>query len=336
MVCRKTPDFVRSVLDGQERLRLYRTIQVQVEGELVVQLRSWAAVKENRQQPRLLREDILMAATAVGNRVNLNEIQTMLNLPKTLSYNYVQRSIHVYFFDRATAKRFQDTLIPFKGIVDKPTNAHRYDTGSGWTSRRGRDGSRLAEDKEYVIDLFNIARVTDVGRLTAYFRKHLDVGFELENRDANIPSSPETVYWQLTIKSAESPEFLRGIVRLLWSERSLVLQHPYAKHRLQCYRCGTLGHTMTRCSYTAEQLEGSGCRVVKEKELVGLPDQALTFDSYVDIKGTADKRWELHVAAVTKEREAVQPTSEKSMSDGEPPKGLTSEAQVDPTIPPGG
>lgn len=93
---------------------------------------------------------------------------------------------------------------------------------------------------------------------------------------------------------------------------------------------------MTRCSYTAEQLEGSGCRVVKEKELVGLPDQALTFDSYVDIKGTADKRWELHVAAVTKEREAVQPTSEKSMSDGEPPKGLTSEAQVDPTIPPGG
>ncbi|KAG1699175.1 hypothetical protein DVH05_014092 [Phytophthora capsici] len=246
MVCRKIPDFVRSVLDGQERLRLYRTIQVQLEGELVVQLRSWAAVKENRQQPRMLREDILMAATAVGNRVNLNEIQMMLNLAKTLSYNYVQRSIHVYFFDRATAKRFQDTLIPFKGIVYRPTNAHRYDTGSGWTSRRGRDGSRLAEDKEYVIDLFNIARVTDVGRLTAYFRKHLEVGFELEDRDANIPSSPETVYWQLTIKSAECPEFLRGIVRLLWFGRSLVLQHPYAKHRLQCYRCGTLGHTMAR------------------------------------------------------------------------------------------
>eukprot|EP00644_Phytophthora_capsici_P017929 jgi/Phyca11/58597/gw1.62.190.1 len=54
MVCRKIPDFVRSVLDGQERLRLYRTIQVQLEGELVVQLRSWAAVKENRQQPRML------------------------------------------------------------------------------------------------------------------------------------------------------------------------------------------------------------------------------------------------------------------------------------------
>ncbi|KAE9046719.1 hypothetical protein PR003_g1619 [Phytophthora rubi] len=34
IVCRRTPEFLKSVLDSKERIRLYRTVQRQVEGEL--------------------------------------------------------------------------------------------------------------------------------------------------------------------------------------------------------------------------------------------------------------------------------------------------------------
>ena len=117
IVCRGLPDFIKSVLDAKERIRLYRTVQNQVEGELMIQLRSWVRIRDTRQQTKAIKDDILMAAAVIGPRVNLRDLQIMLNLAKMISYNYVQRSIHIYFFDRATAAKFQDTFVPFKEIV---------------------------------------------------------------------------------------------------------------------------------------------------------------------------------------------------------------------------
>ena len=62
IVSRRLPDFLKSVLDSKERLRLYRTIQAQVEGELVLQLRSGTTIRVCRQSTSAIKEDILLAA----------------------------------------------------------------------------------------------------------------------------------------------------------------------------------------------------------------------------------------------------------------------------------
>ena len=38
VACRRMPEFLRAVLDSKERLRLYSTVQTQVEGHLVLHL----------------------------------------------------------------------------------------------------------------------------------------------------------------------------------------------------------------------------------------------------------------------------------------------------------
>ncbi|KAE9272876.1 hypothetical protein PF001_g27749 [Phytophthora fragariae] len=326
IVCRRMPDLLRSVLDAKERLRLYTTIQKQVEGELVIQLRSWAEIKENRQQTRTIKDDILLAATAVGARVNLADLQLMLNLAKTISYDYVRRRIHIFFFDRATAKKFQDTLVAFKGVVYKPVNMHRQDTGSVWERQLGRDGVRLAAQREYEITIYNVTRFTDIGRLSAYLQIHLAGDFELEDMDDCTPNSLTSTVWKLKIKSAECPEYLRGIVRIVWFGRTLVLKHPYAKQRLQCLKCGNLGHTMARCRYTDELLRGAGSRVAEDQEIVGLEDLAQPFSSLAEVKLSAAKRLQLQAEAESRAHEAVLPAEsghQRAQEVRTPAQGMT-------------
>ncbi|KAE9067300.1 hypothetical protein PF007_g28125 [Phytophthora fragariae] len=298
----------------------------QVEGELVIQLRSWAEIKENRQQTRTIKDDILLAATAVGARVNLADLQLMLNLAKTISYDYVRRRIHIFFFDRATAKKFQDTLVAFKGVVYKPVNMHRQDTGSVWERQLGRDGVRLAAQREYEITIYNVTRFTDIGRLSAYLQIHLAGDFELEDMDDCTPNSLTSTVWKLKIKSAECPEYLRGIVRIVWFGRTLVLKHPYAKQRLQCLKCGNLGHTMARCRYTDELLRGAGSRVAEDQEIVGLEDLAQLFSSLAEVKLSAAKRLQLQAEAESRAHEAVLPAEsghQRAQEVRTPAQGMT-------------
>ncbi|KAE9203796.1 hypothetical protein PF005_g14038 [Phytophthora fragariae] len=205
------PDFLRSVLDSKERVRLHSTVKQQVEGEVVLHLRSWVNIKETRQQTRAIKDDILLAAAALGARVNLTELQTMLNMTKTISFNFVQRNIHFFFFDRVTAQKYQNTLVSFMGVVYPLSNVHHQATGSVWSRQLGRDGVRLAVQREYEIHIHNITRFTDIGRLMAYLQRHLVVDFELEDLDECTPDSRTSTVWKLTMKSAECPEYLRAL-----------------------------------------------------------------------------------------------------------------------------
>lgn len=193
IACRRMPDFLNSVFDSQERLRLHTTIQQQVEGELVLQLRGRARVRQSRQQTRLIKEDILLDAAKA--RVNVHELQHMLNLAKTIAYNDIKRSIHIFFFDRPTAAKFQGMQVPFRGIMYSLTNMHRPDTGSVWDRQMNSDGVRRTAQREYEVEIHNLTRFTDIGRLTAFLTKHLAVAFELVNMDSFTPNSMRTTAW---------------------------------------------------------------------------------------------------------------------------------------------
>ncbi|KAI9993677.1 hypothetical protein PInf_015974 [Phytophthora infestans] len=163
IVCRRMPDFLKSVFDSQERLRLHRTIQSQVEGELQIQLRGRATIRHSRQQTQTIQEDIRIAAEEL--RANTPELRKMVSLIKTISYNHAQRSVHFFFFDRATARQFEQVQIPFRRVVYRLANVHQPDFGSIWDRQLGRDGTRLTQKRKYEVDIYNITRFTDLGLL---------------------------------------------------------------------------------------------------------------------------------------------------------------------------
>uniref|UniRef100_H3GY86 Uncharacterized protein n=1 Tax=Phytophthora ramorum TaxID=164328 RepID=H3GY86_PHYRM len=187
IVSRKTPPFLRSVLDSRERLRLYKTIQAQVEGELVMKLRNGTGIRLTRQSTSSIKEDILLAAEQA--HVNQNELRTMLNVTKTISYNYVRRSIHFFFFDRATARKHELTTVPFKRTIYRLANAHIKDTRSVWARQFDRNGVRTQNQQEYEIEIRNVTRFTDIGRLTAYLAQHIQADIDFEDMDICTPDS---------------------------------------------------------------------------------------------------------------------------------------------------
>lgn len=121
------------------------------------------------------------------------------------------------------------------------------------------------------------------------------------------PNSRTSTVWRLTVKTAECPDFLRDIVRILRNGWPLVLQHPDARQRLQCLRCGNMGHTVARSRYTDSQLTGPGGRVATEQEVARLEDLAKPFVSLEEVKQTAVKRLALQEAADRNAQEAIQP-----------------------------
>ncbi|CAI5726723.1 unnamed protein product [Hyaloperonospora brassicae] len=224
IVCRRLPVFLKSVLDSKERVRLSRTIQAQVEGELVLHLRSGLNIRLCRQSTSAIKEDILLAAERL--RVDQEVLRRFLNVAKTISYNPLQRCIHFYFFDRVTARNFELVAVPFRGVIYRVANQHPPSKGSVWARQIGRDGTRLARVREYAVELHNVTRFTDIGRLTAYLQEHIAADFELEDLDSCTPNSRTSTVWRLTIKMAGCPDFLREIVRIMWFGRPIILKHP--------------------------------------------------------------------------------------------------------------
>lgn len=206
-----------------------------------------------------------MLLAAERANVNLGELHGMLSQTKTISFNRVSKSIHLFFFDRATAAKHALTVVPFKGKVYRPTNVHGQLQGSAWDRQSGRNGDRMIQRTHYEVRLFNITRFMDIGRLTAYVKKNNQADFELEDLDICTPNSRTSTVWRATFKLAGCLEFLQGVVRLLWFGASIVIKHPEVGRRLQFFRCGNLGHTMVRCNYTDSQLRGQGSLVVKRK-----------------------------------------------------------------------
>ena len=61
--------------------------------------------------------------------------------------------------------------------------------GSVWARQLDTGGIRLAAQREYVVELHNVTRFTDVSRLTAYFEAHIAAGVELDDMNTYTPNS---------------------------------------------------------------------------------------------------------------------------------------------------
>uniref|UniRef100_A0AAV1TQW4 LAGLIDADG endonuclease n=1 Tax=Peronospora matthiolae TaxID=2874970 RepID=A0AAV1TQW4_9STRA len=107
IVCRRMPDFLRSVLACKERLRLYSTVQAQVEGQLVLHISGGRDIPLSRQTTKVITEKILESAELL--RVSLPDLHRLLGSTKTISYNRSTRSIHFSFF-RGTRQRSSRTF----------------------------------------------------------------------------------------------------------------------------------------------------------------------------------------------------------------------------------
>ncbi|KUF81385.1 hypothetical protein AM587_10001800 [Phytophthora nicotianae] len=281
--CRRMPEFLKSVFDSRERLRLHRTIQSQVEGELKLQLCGRTTIRPCRQQTQTIQEDIRITAEEL--RANTPELRKMLSLTKTISYNHAQRS----YTSSSSTEPQPDSSSTSKAVY-RLANIHQPDSGSVWDRQVGRDGTRLTQKRRYEVDIYNITRFTDLGLLEEYFQQHILTKFDWDPMDSCRPESLTATVWRLSVHTAECPDFLRGIVRIVWYGRTLVLQHPNARQRLQCLHCGNLGHTMARCQYTESQLLGSGSRVALEQEVAKLVDRTKPFASLDEVTEIVNKR----------------------------------------------
>uniref|UniRef100_M4C008 Uncharacterized protein n=1 Tax=Hyaloperonospora arabidopsidis (strain Emoy2) TaxID=559515 RepID=M4C008_HYAAE len=180
--------------------------------------------------------------------------------------------------------------IPFRGALYRVSNMHPPVKGSVWARQLDTGGIRLAAQREYVVELHNVTRFTDVSRLTAYFEAHIAAGVELDDMDTCTPNSLTSTVWKLTVKLAGCPDFLCGVVRLIWYGSTIILKHPEVGNRLQCLHCGDVGHPMARCRYDADQIRGPGSRVATEQEVAGLEDLAVPFGSMAEVKQMASLR----------------------------------------------
>ena len=144
--------------------------------------------------------------------------------------------------------------IPYRGALYRVSNMHPPVKGSVWARQLDTGGVRLAAQREYVVQLQNVTRCTDIGRLTAFFEANIAAGVELDDMDTCTPNSRTSTVWKLTVKLAGCPGFLCGIVRLIWYGSTIILKHPEVGNRLQCLHCGDVGHPMEQCRYDADQI----------------------------------------------------------------------------------
>ncbi|KAL3667569.1 hypothetical protein V7S43_007123 [Phytophthora oleae] len=292
IVCRQLPAFLKSVLGSHERLRLYKTIQKQVEGELVMKLRNGMSVKASRHSTRAIKESILLAAQR--SKTNVHELHQMFNLAKTISYNHAQQSMHFFFFDRATAKKFELVMIPYKGMVHRVRNMHGPDAGTVWDPQLDRYGVRTAERTMYEVKMYNITRFMDIGRLTTYLQQNTAAEVKLEDLDVCTPNSKTSTVLKLTVKMAGCPEFLRGIIRIIWFGLTIILKHPNAS--------------------TLSISTGHGSRVAKEADVAELEDLAKPFATLEEVKTSAAQRLLIQESEEQQAQAAVTPAVAKSKS----------------------
>uniref|UniRef100_A0AAV1USB4 CCHC-type domain-containing protein n=1 Tax=Peronospora matthiolae TaxID=2874970 RepID=A0AAV1USB4_9STRA len=305
IACRRLPDFLNSVFDSDERLRLCRTVQAQVEGQLVLKLRHGRDIPIGRRTTHAITEKILESAEIL--RVCLPDLHRFLGLAKTISYNRSTRSIHFYFFTRAIAKAHQDVVVPFQGRAYTLENVHHPVRGSVWLNQRGPDGRSSHPRAAYTILLYNLTRFDDIGRIAAYLRSKIPTDFELEDMDTCTPNSRTSTAWKVTFHLAGCPTFLQGVVRLLWFGTPIIVRHPDVGRRLQCLQCGTLGHPASRCQFTDAQLRGPGGLEVHEAELLAVEDLAKPFSSPDEMRQMAQRRLIVQQSADAAAQAAVTP-----------------------------
>uniref|UniRef100_A0AAV1TWG6 CCHC-type domain-containing protein n=1 Tax=Peronospora matthiolae TaxID=2874970 RepID=A0AAV1TWG6_9STRA len=283
IACRRLPHFFNSVFGSDERLRLCRTVQAQVEGHLVLKLRHGRDIPIGRRTTHALTEKILESAEILP--VCLPDLHRFLGLAKTISYNRSTRSIHFYFFTRAIAKAHQDVVVTFQGRAYTLENVHHPVRGSVWLNQRGPDGRSSHPRAAYTILLYNLTRFDDIGRIAAYLRSKIPTDFELEDMDTCTPNSRTSTAWKTPI----------------------IVRHPDVGRRLQCLQCGTLGHPASRCQFTDAQTRGPGGLEVHEAELLAVEDLAKPFSSPTEMRKMAQRRLLVQQSADAAAQAAVTP-----------------------------
>ncbi|OWZ18037.1 LOW QUALITY PROTEIN: hypothetical protein PHMEG_0007942 [Phytophthora megakarya] len=260
------PAFVRRLFDSQEQLRLLSTIQAQVEGELMLTLNGYTTVNRRREHTRALKEAILLAAEIMN--INLQELHALISQTKTIGYNKATKSIHFFFFDRASAAKYAMIIVPFKErLTNLETCIRRPEGQSGSDSPE-----RMGRAKHHVQNTHAV---------------------DLEGMDGCTPESRTSTIWKVTFKLAAYPEFLQGIVRIIWFDSSI---------------------PRTRCSFTDERLWGTGTGglVALEEEVIQLDDLAKLYSSIEDIRTAAVKCLLLQESAKQATAEALIPTASRA------------------------
>ncbi|EGZ24974.1 hypothetical protein PHYSODRAFT_404317, partial [Phytophthora sojae] len=238
IACRELPPFVKHVLDEDTRLRLYGTVQAQVEGELTLRLGGRDKLHASQQSTKAIVEAILRAAEPGATQ----SLYNFVNALKTVSYNRVKKEIHFYFFTRATAASMTSVPIPFRGKVYGLRNVHAEASRNAWENQRSSNGIAGVRPNVYEIRLHNVTRFVEIGKLKAYLRKHIPMDFSMEPLDQCNPKAHLSSVWQLQFQLAGCPIFLEGIVRIHWFGHNLIVQHPRTPLRLLCRNCGGQGH----------------------------------------------------------------------------------------------
>ena len=288
IACRKLPSFVQSIMDSSERIRLFNTIQAQVEGELVMTLQRHHYIRVCQHSTNGIIAAILESAELV--RVNLPALHALISQTKQIVYDRVTKSNHFFFFTRETAVKHQRVAIPFRGGSYSLTNPHRPHQGIVWDRQRSSDGHQIRRQAEYTVYIRNLTRFHDIGKLMAFLRTNIQTPFEVEDMDTCTPTSRTSTVWKLTFQLAGCPTFLQGVVRIMWFGAILIVSHPNVGRRFQCLQCGNIGHPIARCSFSDAQLRGPGAIVVAEQDIAGLGDTARPFASLKELRDTVRAR----------------------------------------------
>jgi hypothetical protein len=123
--------------------------------------------------------------------VNTPELKQMLALAKTISYNRAERSLHFFFFDRATARKYQTTMVPFRKKIYRLINVHPVDTGTVGQRQFGRDGTRLESTRQYAIDIHYSRTIRTGGHGCLHTRIPIIDGVENNDENGGMSGFPE-------------------------------------------------------------------------------------------------------------------------------------------------
>ena len=96
IVGRRLPQFITSIFDHYELLRLHRTIKAQVEGELSFRLGGKSTVPTSKWLTLAMTENILVVAESTN--ANRQHIHDLIRKVKTMSNDEVSNSIHLFSF----------------------------------------------------------------------------------------------------------------------------------------------------------------------------------------------------------------------------------------------
>uniref|UniRef100_M4BQG3 Uncharacterized protein n=1 Tax=Hyaloperonospora arabidopsidis (strain Emoy2) TaxID=559515 RepID=M4BQG3_HYAAE len=200
------PQFLTSMFDHSELLRLHRTTEAQVEGELSFRLCGKSNVPTSRRHTLAMTEDILAAVESTN--VNRQRIHDLLLKVKTMSYEEVIELDPSVFFRSSNSNEFQFTVVLEKRMVYRLLNTHDVSARSAWDRTNGVS-SLSHRNIEYEVRLYNVSRFVEIGKMSAFFSKHSPAFHVLKTINTCTPESRASNVWKLTFRLSGYPQFLQ-------------------------------------------------------------------------------------------------------------------------------